>query len=302
MGDILPQACISPRYSRRGKKPLKERRSLSKAECNAFLFDKDERDGVVSSSRTEMVSLVSRIAISAGSAMLLSGGSPIPVAMSCIPIIVPMSVSRLSDSAVFQFLSEDAKNFIKGITYVSVGQGTLAMFDFMFGDLLAGFMKGIFAGLGFYISQMDDGVSLLPSYTVVSFVNGCITMLSAFEQMSSRRTPMFAGVMPLYLNYVHLSQLVHPLFCFAGAYMGWQIIKELRRSGLAQSSTIMTDRLMPPQATMPTVQGRVLSSGGTATPGAQTFAPFTGRGHSLSRQVSTVGEEQQRPSDQPVIN
>ena len=216
-------------------------------------------------------------------ALLGSAHPAIPVALSCIPIIVPMSVSQISaSSAAMSFLSEDAKNFVKGITYVSVGQGTMAIVDVMFGDLLSGFMKGIFAGLGFYISTMEDGVNVLPSYTVVSFVNGCITLLSAFEQMSARHTPMFSGVMPLYLNYIHLTQLAHPLLCFAGAYMGWQIIKELRRSGIVQSATISEAPLMPRTDT-----GRLLTSSTTLS--SQTaFTPFTGRGHSLSRETTSA--------------
>ena len=231
-----------------------------------------------------VASVLSSLALSVGSTSFLTGASnpAASLVMSCIPIIVPMSVNRLSDSTVLTFLSEDGKNFIKGITYVSIGQGTLAMADFVFGDLLSGFMKAIFAGLGLYISHMDDGISVLPSFTVVSFVNGCIAMLSAFERMSARRTPLFSGFMPLYLNYIHLSQLVHPLLCFAGAYMGWQIIKELRRTGLAQSSTLITEN---PGATVST--GRVLSGlSGSDVASGQSFTPFTGRGHSLSRQTS----------------
>jgi len=285
LSNLLPYTCMSPRSSKRNVTEKRRRRSLTKSQCESFLFG-EPIEGTNSS--TTVVSLLTSVTLSAGSTFLLSGGSVgVPIAMACIPIIVPMSVNRITDSAAFSFLSEDAKNFIKGITYVSVGQGTFAMLDFMFGDLLAGFMKGIFAGLGFYLTQMDDGVSLLPSYTVVSFVNGCITLLSALEQMSARRTPLFSGLMPLYLNYIHLSQIAHPILCFAGAYMGWQIIKELRRSGLAQSSTA-ADRLMPtPPVPMPVVQGRLLS-GASSVVGSQTFAPFTGRGHSLSRQVSNT--------------
>lgn len=252
--------------------------TLSVSECNDFLFG----DSPARSSTSDLVaSLLGNIAM--GSAVaLISGTNPaIPVALSCIPIIVPMSVTQISAStSAMSFLSEDAKNFVKGITFVSMGQGTLAIVDLMFGDLLSGFMKGIFAGLGFYISTMEDGVNVLPSYTVVSFVNGCITLLSAFEQMSARRSPMFSGVMPLYLNYMHLSQLAHPLLCFAGAYMGWQIIKELRRTGVVQSATTAEPPRMPRTDT-----GHLLANSGLVT-NQTAFTPFTGRGHSLSRQPS----------------
>ena len=178
---------------------------LSCAECADFIFC------ATGSSSGLVASVVSSVVLSASASLLLGANPMLPVACACIPVIVPMTINRITDSAVLSLLSEDAKNFVKGITYVSMGQGTLAMMDFMFGDLLAGFMKGIFAAMGFYVSQMDDGVSVIPSFTVVSFVNGCITMLSALERMSDRHTPLFSGVIPLYLNYIHLSQLVHPI-------------------------------------------------------------------------------------------
>ena len=242
----------------------------------SFIFcDVKEKD------TDELASVLGSIALSLSGTLLATGfsGPAVPIALSCIPIIVPMSVTQISSSAsATALLSEDGKNFMKGITYVSIAQGTLCMFDFMFGDLLSGAMKAIFAGLGFYISQMDDGMTILPSFTVVSFVNGCIAMLSTFERMSARRTPLFSGLMPLYLNYVHLEQLAHPLLCFAGAYMGWQIIKELRRSGLVESAATAAvgfqDRriIVPPPVEVP---GRVLGQ-------QASFTPFSGRGHSLS--------------------
>lgn len=224
------------------------------------------------------------LSAAAFSVVALSGACAVGgpgVMLSCIPVIVPMTINRITDSAVLSLLSDDAKNFVKGITYVSMGQGTLAMADFMFGDLLAGFMKGVFAALGFYVSQMDDGVGVIPSYTVVSFVNGCISMLSGFERMSARHTPMFSGAMPLYLNYIHLSQLIHPILCFAGAYMGWQIIKELRRTGISAAQSNPTALFptagSPNIAPQPLQPGRSLSTIGSSNG----FTPFTGRGHSL---------------------
>ena len=266
-------------------------RHYSPADLCAFVFAPTERDHERNKpSSSELLSnLLGNIAISGGAAFMMGTSPAIPIAISCIPIIVPMSINRITDSSVLTLLSDDAKNFIKGITYVSMGQGTLAMADLVFGDLLSGFMKGIFAAMGFYISQMDDGATILPSFTVVSFVNGSIALLSAFERMSARHTPMFSGIMPLYLNYLHLSQIAHPLLCFAGAYMGWQIIKELRRSGAIASA--VTQSLFPTSGTatpqtLPTSQPRVLSA---STSG---FAPFTGRGHSLSRQASAAVVEQ----------
>jgi hypothetical protein len=188
-----------------------------------------------------------------------------------------MTLTRSVGGSAGTLLSEEAKSFIKGIAYISVGQGTLAMCDFIFGDLLSGFMKGIFAALGFYITYMEDGVVILPSFTVVSFVNGSIALLSTLERMSARATPMFSGLMPLYLNYIHLSQILHPILCFGGAYLGWQIIKELRRSGAFSSSGYATGegQTSPPRP-------RILSTGISGSMGNGGFVPFNGRGHSLS--------------------
>ena len=245
---------------------------LSQAECNAFLFG--------DSSATELMGgLIANIATGTAAALVSSSSPLVPVALACIPVIVPMSIGQLggASSAALSLLSEDAKGFVKGITYVSIGQGTLALFDVIFGDLLSGFMKVLFSGLGFYITTMDDGATLLPSFTVVSFVNGSIMMLSALEAMSARRTPLFSGFMPLYLNYIHLTQVLHPLLCFAGAYMGWQVIKELRRTGVFQSATTqpsVVERRPDP--------GRLLS---TTSVNGSSFAPFSGTGRSLSQSI-----------------
>ena len=254
---------------------------LSSRTCSSFVFCMDEDVGDEDNTSDKIACLLGNISIAAAGlhAMPFAG----PILVSCIPVVVPLSLTRTSNAAYSALLSDDAKSFIKGITYVSIGQGTLAMIDFMFGDLLSGFMKAIFAGLGFYVSHMDDGVSILPSFTVVSFVNGSIAMLTAFERMSARMTPMFSGMMPLYLNYVHLSQILHPLFCFAGAYLGWQIIKELRRSGAFASPGYVG-----PAASQPDQEprGRLLSTS-SVTSSSRNFVPFNGRGHSLSTAPQT---------------
>lgn len=265
LGNLLPPSCLSGR-TKSGK--------LSVDDYSAFLFGPEEK--VLS---TELVgSLLANIATGTAAALVMGSNPAVPVALACIPIIVPMSTAQLggASSAALSLISEDAKGFVKGITYVSIAQGTLAMADIVFGDVLSGFMKAMFAGIGFYATTMEDGTAILPSYTVVSFINGCIMLLSAFENMSARRTPMFAGAMPLYLNYIHMTQLLHPLLCFAGAYMGWQVIKELRRTGVFQSATMA----QPPVVERRPDQGRLLSA---SVASGTSFAPFSGTGRSLSQ-------------------
>jgi hypothetical protein len=245
----------------------------------SFIFCSSDHEDQPSKTSNIIASILGNITIAA--AGLGSFGAVGPIAMSCIPVVVPLSLTRTSNTAYSAILSDDAKSFIKGITYVSIGQGTLAMIDFMFGDLLSGFMKAIFAGLGFYVSHMDDGVSILPSFTVVSFVNGSIAMLTALERMSSRMTPLFSGMMPLYLNYIHLSQILHPLLCFSGAYLGWQIIKELRRSGAFASPGYAGQSDNVFQQNQEQQRGRLLSTSSIAS-NSRNFVPFNGRGHSLS--------------------
>jgi len=127
---------------------------------------------------------------------------------------------------------------------------------------------------------MDDGVVVLPSFTVVSFVNGSIALLGTLERMSARTTPMFSGIMPLYLNYLHLSQILHPMFCFSTAYLGWQIIKELRRSGAFGSTAAYSDTPGSPARRSRLLSTASAVSLGTGNSGG--FVPFNGRGHSLS--------------------
>lgn len=303
--------CPEPGHS----KDFKQRRNVSLYRLGSCKIRNDQIDDsnhksyeefiFVSSAKTaphmtssEICVLLGNIAFAGGSAAIYGSNPVFPIAMACIPIIVPMSIGRASESGMFTFLSDDAKNFVKGITYVSMAQGSLAVVDFMFGDLLSGFMKSIFAAMGIYVSYSDDGPGILPSFTVVSFVNGSISLLSAFERMSGRRSPLFSGVMPLYLNYIHLEQILHPILCFAGAYMGWQIIKELRRSGVIGAAVLSAEAIPAPQAR----QGRVLSSAGGSTVGfsGTGFEPFRGRGHSL-RTMSMASATDEVPERDRIV-
>lgn len=275
IGSLLPPSCLRTGHSRKTNR---------KSEYTDFIFCGSVADGGSLTTPDLVASIIGNVATGAAAAFLTGTNPVMPIAMACIPIIVPMSISPLgggASSAALSLLSEDAKGFVKGITYVSIGQGTMAIFDVVFGDLLAGFMKALFAGLGFYLTTMEDGVSILPSYTVVSFVNGCIMMLSTLERLSSRRTPLFSGLMPLYLNYIHLTQILHPLLCFGGAYMGWQVIKELRRTGVFQSVTATP---IGPAERPPDV-GRVLSNSNNS---GSSFAPFSGTGRSLSQMTNST--------------
>ena len=117
LGKLLPDSCLSPRE--------RKRVILTKTQCHEFMFGTSPT--APASSNSHMVaSVLSSLALSVGSTSFLTGASnpAASLVMSCIPIIVPMSVNRLSDSTVLTFLSEDGKNFIKGIKYWNYKTGT----------------------------------------------------------------------------------------------------------------------------------------------------------------------------------
>ena len=71
----------------------------------------------------------------------------------------------------------------------------------MLGDLLGGFLGLLMAGCGFYATT-PGGTSWLPTYTVVSFINGSVGLLGLMEKMAFSRFPLFSFYNPLVINVV----------------------------------------------------------------------------------------------------
>jgi hypothetical protein len=211
------------------------------------------------------------------SALLTSGALASAVATACIPIIVPISAPLNFDSDSIA-LTEEAKLYVKGLLFASGVQASLAVFDLMVGDLTRAIIKGLFGGLGWYVTR-PEGLSSLSSFTMVSFLSGSINGIAALQMMLASKGPIFSGLLPLVINYIRFADLAHPVFCLGSAYCAWMLLKELRRV-----NAVITDRSEEPDT-----QSTSLLTGGTSLrrrlPGASSvteFRPFQGTGHSLS--------------------
>ncbi|EER03346.1 hypothetical protein Pmar_PMAR014562 [Perkinsus marinus ATCC 50983] len=126
---------------------------------------------------------------------------------------------------------------MKGLLISSVLQGSLGVVEFLMGDLVTGFVNTLMAGIGMYSTQ-PQGVSWLPSYTVICFINGSIQFLGLIERFAYGHGPIFAGAAPLIMNYVHLAAILHPVLNMASVYYGWTLLKELRDSYIAGATNV----------------------------------------------------------------
>lgn len=190
------------------------------------------------------------------------------VSLSCIPIIVPLSSPVSFDESVV--LTEDAKSYMKGILFVSLGEASLAVFDAMLGDMTRAVIKASFAALGWY-STRPEGLMQLQNFTVMSFLSGSINGLAALQMVASNPGPLFSGLLPLLINYIRFSDLAFPMLCLGGSYCGWLLLKELR-----VASAIIDGGAGQALTGSAVVRRRVPQTN------ANEFRPFSGVAHSLA--------------------
>ena len=254
-----------------------------------FLFFEDEEDSKrhaatksatrAGSFRLERSALapLALATLPTAASLMASASLSSAVVAACIPIIIPISAPLTFDSESVA-LTEEAKLYVKGLLFASATQASLAFFDVMLGDFTRALIKGMFAGLGWYVTR-PEGLNSLSSFTMVSFLSGSINGIAALQLMIAAKGPLFSGLLPLVVNYIRFSDLVHPALCLGSAYLAWMLLKEIRRV-----NAVITDRS---QTTA--VDGTAELTGGTSLrrrlPGATAateFRPFQGTGHSLS--------------------
>ncbi|KAF4674121.1 hypothetical protein FOL47_009658 [Perkinsus chesapeaki] len=174
------------------------------------------------------------VSLHAVSSCAMLPASSIPLAVACIPIVIPLTIEV--DRMGFP-LTDAGKSAVKGLLISSVLQGSLGVVEFLMGDLVTGFVNTLMAGIGMYSTQ-PQGVSWLPSYTIICFINGSIQFLGLIERFAYGNGPIFAGAAPLILNYLHLAAILHPVLNMASVYYGWQLLKELRDSYIAGATSV----------------------------------------------------------------
>lgn len=188
---------------------------------------------------------------------------------------------------------------------------SLAVFQLLLGDLLGGIIGCALAGAGQY-STTPQGVAWVPTYTVLTFINGSIGVLSLLEKMSFSRFPLFSLSNPLVVNVVHgifflkwvssfksfslavvnfvflVRHLVifaagnphigivtaTPLLSFAGVYYAYSYLRELRC--MNSNGTMIERPEIQVQGSDPVAEGPL-----DATNRPSHYVPFTGTSHTL---------------------
>lgn len=244
---------------------------LSKQQATDFLFTSQKCPVDDSADRSGKALIDIGMSLMPSLSLLPSLASALPatVFMSCIPIIIPVStpMSFETESVV---LTEEGKAYVKGILFSSVSLASLAVCDAFMGDMTRAVIKGLFAGLGWYVTR-PEGMPSLSSFTVVSFLSGSVNGIAALQMMAALNGPVFSSILPMVIDYIRFSDIVFPLLCLGSSYCGWMLMKELRRaSSLIEGQTgqsitgSLTRRRVPVQ------------------PSASDFRPFQGVAHSLS--------------------
>ncbi|CAD7936309.1 unnamed protein product [Amoebophrya sp. A25] len=175
---------------------------------------------------------IARVAVVQGSAALhayasVKSAPAGSVSMACLPIIVPFSMPY--DNVVDFFpLNERATKYQKTLVCLTTTQGTLSLVQLMLGDLMGGFLGGMMAATGSYASSSTTAVSWLPTYTVLSFLNGSVSTLGMMEKMVFSKYAFFALSNPLVVNLVHGLVVAVPLTSFFGCYYSYGYLREIR--------------------------------------------------------------------------
>eukprot|EP00397_Hematodinium_sp_SG-2012_P031415 GEMP01033348.1.p1 GENE.GEMP01033348.1~~GEMP01033348.1.p1 ORF type:complete len:283 (+),score=50.41 GEMP01033348.1:145-993(+) len=206
------------------------------------------------------------------------------VLMSCIPVIVPFSSP--SDSAISRlpYTSERSLKFQKLLISATIAQGSVSLFQFIIGDTAGGFLGLMMAGVGCY-SAMPHGIKWLPTYIIMSFINGSIEILGLAERTLFGKYALLSLANPWAVNVYHGLLLSAPMLTLAGAYVGYQLLKEIRLIASGTATPML----------VPELNSDTLPGPGYPQNTALTFTPFAGTAHQLGE--ATPSKEEKHPKE-----
>lgn len=198
----------------------------------------------------------------------LSSGA---VHMSCLPLSLPM----FSHGEVKPPSTARAVELHKKLVLVCTAQGSLALVQTLFGDILGGSIGIVVCSVGL-CSTMPRGMRLLPTYITSTFLNGSLSLLAVAERIPFMPWPLFSWSQPVVANAVHLVLLAQPALSFFGALVSYQYLKEVRAVSQERAMAGDTDFSLWPQS-----GGTGLQEDNEARDGSSTFTPFAGTPHRL---------------------
>lgn len=154
-------------------------------------------------------------------------------------------------------------------------QGALSLSRALLGDIWGGGIGIGMASMGFY-SCTPSGVRWLPTYTVVTFINGSFHLLQLMEIATYTKGSLITLAQPAIMNFVNLLVISAPVVSLTGVMCSYQFIKELRRLATAGHAADEASTTGPAGA----VEHRRLGP----------WQPFGGAGHRIEVLPVSPGE------------
>lgn len=191
------------------------------------------------------------------------------VTISCFPLFLP----TFSSEQVQPPTTRRAVQMQKELVIVCTAQGSLALVQTLFGDILGGSIGIVVATVGL-CSTMPRGVRLLPTYITSTFLNGSLSLLAVVERIPFMPWPLLSLSQPVVVNAVHLVILAQPALAFFGALVSYQYLKEIR--------AVSAERVLSGETDIQTGGGTGLQEDSEARDGSFTFVPFAGTPHKLT--------------------
>lgn len=139
---------------------------------------------------------------------------PGAVVQSCLPLVVPFSMPELSYSTWAS--NKKALAYNRCVIVTIYIQGACALLKFTSGNMVGGFFDGMQVAMGIY-SLTPDGMRLLPTYMMMSGVNGAVGLLQVLQTYNG-----------IPLAWLPKLQIIPPVMAMVSSYFSWQFLKECR--------------------------------------------------------------------------
>lgn len=130
-----------------------------------------------------------------------------------------------------------------GTQYAAGFQSLLGVSKMLTGDIYSGVYNSLLGALGVSCSREGKSKDMLKTYTVISFINGCVQVMEVV-QMSLSGFPILGHGLPAIMKVAHLISVFNPCASFLGTYLSWQYIKAAKKQYLLALAHYQLQMLM----------------------------------------------------------
>ena len=132
-------------------------------------------------------------------------------------------------------------------TMYSAGfQTMLGLSKAVTGDVYSGTYNALLGILGVSCSREGKSKDMLKTYTVITFINGCVQAMEVV-QMTLAGVPLFGHGMSAAISVGHTISILNPCASFLGAFVSWQYIKSAKQQYLLALAHYQLQMLMMQQ-------------------------------------------------------